>query len=92
MNSEQRVMKTVGKLVKKLWLFEDTIMNGVGREVRFLIKGLYRIMDRTKSGATMDTVRSAVRGNLRFIQPRGLMVVEEGGNALLEVVERWTMR
>ena len=66
-------------------------MRGVGREIHFLTKGFYRIMDRTLRGATIEILELAVKDNLREMEPGDLAVVEGGGNALLEVGERRTL-
>ena len=66
-------------------------MKGVGREIHFLTKGFYRIMDRTLRGATIEIIQLAVKDNLREMEPGDLVVVEGGGHALLGVGQRRTL-
>ena len=44
------------------------------------------VIDRTIGGATIKTIRSAVIGHMRQMEPGDLVMVEGGGNALFEMV------
>ena len=80
-----------GKLRQRLWIFGDSILKGVGREIHFLSAGYYRIMDRTEGGSRIGRIRDVVEEHLREMQPEDLVVVQGGGNGLLEVGENRTL-
>lgn len=90
MEGKAMKMKTSGKLVRRLWLFGDSILKGVGREVHFLCKGYYKIMDRIEGGANIERIREIIEEHLAQINPEDLVVIG-GGNGLMNVGEQETI-
>ena len=76
-------MKTSGRLQRRVWLFGDSLLRGVGREIHFLSRGYYRIMDRSKPGARVEDIKKIVEEHLADIGQNDLVVLEGGGNGLL---------
>ena len=74
-------MKSDGTLVKTLWLLGDSIVKGEGREIHFVTKCFDNIIDTTIGGVAIKAIQSAVKGHMREIEPRDLVVTEGGGNA-----------
>lgn len=75
-------IKSPGKLKRKLWLFGDSLLKGVGREIHYLTEGYYRIMDRTKGGADIESIKETVHNHLKEMETEDLVVIEGGGNGL----------
>ena len=68
--------------MKRLWLFGDSLLRGVGREIHFIPKGYYKIMDRCTPGATIRGIRNTVVECFNDLQSEDLVVIEGGGNGL----------
>lgn len=49
LESESRIRRRQGRLQGCVWLFSIKILKGVGKKVRFLMDGYYRIMARQKT-------------------------------------------
>lgn len=56
-------MRRPGRMQQCLWLFRDSILREVGKEIHFLPDGFYKIMDRTESGARIGLSAEAPSGS-----------------------------
>lgn len=83
--------KTSGKLQRRLWLFGDSLLRGVGREIHFLSRGYYTIMDRSEPGANVHEVKKIVEEHLAEIGQEDLVVLEGGGNGLIRIGNQETL-
>lgn len=82
MEGKRMKTKSSGKLERKLWLFGDSILRGVGREIHYLTNGFYRIMDRTKGGADIENIERTVNEHISEMKPEDLAIIEGGGNGI----------
>ena len=87
---EKLQMKENGKLKRRLWLFGDSLLRWVGREIHFTSSGFYKIMDESKPGATIRNIRNRIVEKLAEFEQDDLVVIEGGGNDLLETGEQKT--
>lgn len=92
LKGEKMKMENEGHLEKRIWLFGDSIIKGVGREIHFISKGYYKIMDRSTSGATLKEVRDTVLDHFEELQSSDLVIIEGGGNDLENTGEEKTLR
>ena len=88
----RRMEKRPGKRKRRIWLFGDSILRGVGERIDFHTAGYYEIVDRTQGGASILKIRDIVRWNLTRMKPEDMVVVEGGGNGLEVIGERETHR
>lgn len=82
----------VDKPGRRVWLFGDSLMRGVGREVYCLSKGQYRVIDKSVPGSNIRQIHQTVQAHLSELQPEDLVVVEGGGNGLEEIGAEETLR
>ena len=92
MKGESMGMNKIGHLEKRLWLFGDSLLRGVGREIHFLSTGYFKIMDRCIPGATIRDIRNTVVECFNDVQPEDLVVIEGGGNRLEKIGEQKTIQ
>lgn len=88
----KRLWLKTGSKVRRMWLFGDSLMRGVGKEIYSLSKGGYRVMDKSRPGANIRVIREAVMSSLHQMEPEDLVVVEGGGNGLEDIGGRETVR
>ena len=84
-------MKTSGRLQRRVWLFGDSLLRGVGREMHFLSRGYYRIMDRCEPGANVKDIQKILEEHVGDIGQDDLVVLEGGGNGLLSTGSQETV-
>ena len=65
---------------RKVWVFGDSIMRGVGKNIYSLSKGVCRVTDKSKPGANIQEIRDIVKCHLHEMEPEDLVVIEGGGN------------
>ncbi|MPC48846.1 hypothetical protein E2C01_042631 [Portunus trituberculatus] len=65
-----------------MWLFGDSLMRGVGKEIYSLSKGGYKVMDKSRPGANIRGIREVVMNSLHQMEPKDLVVIEGRGNGL----------
>ena len=92
MDGKRPVVKEGEGAGRRLWVFGDSLMRGVGREVYCLSKGSYKVMDRSVPGASIRRIHRTVQEHLGELQPEDLVVVEGGGNGLEEIGGEETLR
>ena len=49
-NGKKPVLRAEGTVLRRLWLFGDSLMRGIEREIHSLSRGGYRIVDKSKPG------------------------------------------
>ncbi|KAG0711915.1 hypothetical protein GWK47_019535 [Chionoecetes opilio] len=81
-------LKRSGKWERRIWLFGDSILRGLGKEIQSLTSEYYRIEDKCLPGANIRTIREKVRQHLSEMESEDLVVIEGGGNGLLDIVRR----
>ena len=90
MDSKKPVVRVSGES-RRLWLFGDSLLRGVGQEIHSLSKGGYRVVDRSRPGANVWQIRRIVRDHLEELMPGDLVMIEGGGNGLERVGGRETV-
>lgn len=90
MDSRKPVVKESCKAGRRLWVFGNSLMWGVGRwEIHCLSKGSYGVMDRGIPKASIVQVHRTVEYHLsELLLLEDLVVVEGGGNGLEETGQR----
>ncbi|MPC95819.1 hypothetical protein E2C01_091046 [Portunus trituberculatus] len=68
-----------------MWLFGDSLMRGIGKEIYSLSKGGYKVMDKRRPGANIQGIREAVMNSLHQMEPKDLVVIEGGANRLEDI-------
>ena len=67
-------------------------MRGIDKEIYSLSRGGYKIVDRSKPGASIRTIRDTVKNHLYQMAAEDLVVIEGGGNGLEDVGGRETVK
>ena len=72
---------------KKMWIFGDSLIRGVGRELHFLTSGAYRIMDRSEKGADIKRIEETLLEGIgeEHIEEDDYVLIEGGGNGLTRI-------
>ena len=65
--------------VRRVWVFGDSLMRDVDREIYSLSRGGYRILNRSRPGANIRIIRDIVRDHLHEMQPEDLRRREWAG-------------
>ena len=91
MHSNKLHMKKDDKMKRRVWLFGDSILRGIGREIDSLSRGHYEVIDKCKSGANIRDIRRNVIKNFSELESDDLVVIGGGGNRLEEIGEQKTV-
>ena len=65
-----------------------SLLRGLGKEVHFLLKDYYKIIDESMPGATIRDIRNKIVESLSEFEPDDLVIIEGGGNDLLDIGEQ----
>ena len=76
------MLRLQDRRLRRLWVFGDSLMRGVDKEIYSLSKGGYKVVDKSKPGANISVIRETVEKYLREFEPE---VIEGGGNRLEEI-------
>jgi len=91
-NGKRPVLRAEGEVLRRLWVFGDSLMPGVDREIYSLSRGRYKVSDRSKPGANIKVIHKTVEDHLSEFGPEDLVLIEGGGNGLEEIGGQETTR